>query len=221
MKVYTRVVWDIETGKIVECESYDYAGPVALCDRAAQAQAKNAFGQDTAAAQQYGAEVGAVQPGLVSQLQSMASNPQGYGHGALNVMQNEAQEAAGATADKTNEALSLQAMRSGNAAGLGAGEVAATEGASRGQLTTIQNILAQNAMLKAQQQEGALQGLGGILGQNISGRANALGQENASTAALTNAGKSGWFQNMTGLMSALKPGASVGPTGVTGSIGKG
>lgn len=32
MKVYTRIVWDIETLQILEAEFYEYEGPWALCD---------------------------------------------------------------------------------------------------------------------------------------------------------------------------------------------
>lgn len=34
MRINTKVVWDMETGEIIERESYDYTGPVASCDPA-------------------------------------------------------------------------------------------------------------------------------------------------------------------------------------------
>ena len=44
MKIYTKLeyVWDGEKYALVHEEGFDYSGPLALCDRAAQAAAKNA-----------------------------------------------------------------------------------------------------------------------------------------------------------------------------------
>lgn len=38
MKIYTRLVFDIETGTIIESDSYEYTGPVALCCGASDSQ---------------------------------------------------------------------------------------------------------------------------------------------------------------------------------------
>ena len=77
-----------------------------------------------------------------------------------------------------------------------------------------------NADLKQQQQQAGLKGLEGLYGQNSQDMLSALGLQNQSTNALTQDGQSGWFQNMTGLIAALKPGGGGGGVpGVTGGFG--
>lgn len=54
MKIYTKITWDIETGRLIGEESFDYSGPLALCDRgdskaaAAQSSAQSATDQSNA-----------------------------------------------------------------------------------------------------------------------------------------------------------------------------
>lgn len=208
MRISTKVVIDIETGEVLHEEGYEYSGPVALCDRSAQADARQTFGQASRQSGTAAGLAGSVAPGLIGSLQAMANNPQGYGQSALNTMQNEAEAAAGSAADKQAENSRLQAMRSGNVAGLTAAQTAGTEGATRATQTSIQDILAQNAKLKAQQQEGALQGLGNVLSDENRTALGSLGEETDATNALTNAGKSGWFQNMIAGIDAFSPTAS-------------
>lgn len=40
MKIYTRVTWDMVTGEVLESQSYDYSGPIALCKKGRESQAK-------------------------------------------------------------------------------------------------------------------------------------------------------------------------------------
>jgi hypothetical protein len=66
-------------------------------------------------------------------------------------------------------------------------------------------------MLKQQQKQAGLQGLSSLYGTNTSSMLSALGLGNNSVNAGVNAGNSGWFQNMTGLIGALRgAGASSG-----------
>lgn len=44
MRITTKIVVSMLTGEILEHEYFDYDGPLALCDRAAQAAAKSAAG---------------------------------------------------------------------------------------------------------------------------------------------------------------------------------
>lgn len=178
---------DMETGAVLEHAWYEYDGPVAMCDRAAQQQAQDL----SKGAASTGASVTG---GLVPSLQSMANNPQGFG-ADRGVMENQAEGAGAGEAAQTAQRLKLAAMRSGNYGGLAAAQAGATEGAARATTGALQNILGENARLKAQQQQGALQGEADVAGQQNQLSTDALRQQIA-------AGNSGWFQNMTNLVAA-------------------
>jgi hypothetical protein len=62
----------------------------------------------------------------------------------------------------------------------------------------------ENEMLKQQQQQAGLSGLSSLYGTNESAMLSALGLGNQSVNAGTQAGNSGWFQNLTGLMNSVK-----------------
>ena len=208
MKIITKAVYDIETGALVEEDSYEYDGPVALCDRSAHKQSNEAGQAALDASKQYSDQADAIQSPLVKTLQQWTTAPPGFSAGDLNTMQNRAQAAAGATANDANQQMVLNAMRSGNGANLGAGQAAGVEAATRGQLSAIQDILGQNAQLKAQQQEGALQGLGSILGTDVRAQEGNLGIVPGAANAASNADNSGWFQNMLNYMNTVSGSAA-------------
>ena len=68
----------------------------------------------------------------------------------------------------------------------------AAVGSGQNQTQAVEDILGQNAQLKAQQQTGALNMLGSMYGTDVGAQAGLLN-------ATTEAGNSGWFQNMLGL----------------------
>ena len=106
-------------------------------------------------------------------------------------MTSAAQTAAGAASNQAKQSGLLRALRTGNAAGVAAGDVSAAVNSGQNQTQAVEDILGQNAQLKAQQQTGALNMLGSLYGTDVTGQTNNL------DAALK-AGDSGWFQNMLG-----------------------
>src|SRR5512146_3039128 len=164
MRIYTKVVIDISTGKLLNSEFFDYAGPVALCDRSQQAAADAARNQATQSAGQYGGTAQNTSGQLVPQLQQWTTAPPGYGPTGLAEMETRSVQAANAKAGAAQEASRLRAMRTGNEAGLGALEAAEARGGAQGAGSAVEDILAKNAMLKASQQEAAQRQLGGLYG---------------------------------------------------------
>jgi hypothetical protein len=121
------------------------------------------------------------------------------------------QSVGGSTAGAVGEG-NLEAARTNNSGGFAP---ALDEAVRSGQRTLSQNALdiqGENAKLKQSQQQAGLSGLEGLYGNNTNQMIQALGLGNNATSVGTQAGQSGWFQNMTGLMSALQ---GAGAKGVT------
>lgn len=129
------------------------------------------------------------------------------------------QGTGGSTAGAVGQA-GLDAERTGNR---GALQGALDESAREGMRTNADASLAinsKNADLKAKQQQAGLSGLEGLYGQNSTDELNALGQENNSIGegnqsvnAELAAGNSGWLQNITGFMGALRGAGTNGKGG--------
>ncbi len=203
MKISTKVVWDMETGAELERESYEYEGPLALCDRSLQSTAQGAASTDTATAASYGKSATGLSNFLTPMLQSWAGgNAPGYGPAGVSSMKNAAQSTAGAAANVGDEQGLLTAMRTGNAAGVGSEQVANAANAGQTQTNAVQNILTQNAQLKSQEQTGAMNMLGSMYGTNVGAQLTSQGQVPEAVNAGVGAGNSGWFQNMLGMMNA-------------------
>ncbi len=212
MKISTKTIWDIETGVLLEQESYEYEGPLELCDRGLQSTAQGAANTDVSTASGYGKTATGLSNFLTPMLQSWAGgNAPGYGAAGVSAMKNAAQSTAGAAANAGNQQALLTSMRTGNAAGVGAEQVANAANAGQTQTNAVQNILSQNAQLKAQEQTGALNMLGSMYGTDVGAQLTSQGQVPGAVNAGVNAGNSGWFQNMLGLMNTgAKLGAGAG-----------
>jgi hypothetical protein len=131
-------------------------------------------------------------------------NAPGYGQGAVNQMTAAAQTAAGSASNAAQQGGLLRALRTGNAAGVAAGDVAGAVGAGQNQTQAVEDILSQNAQLKAQQQTGALNMLGSLYGTDVTGQTNNLNTQ-------LKAGQSGWLQQWGGpLLSTLTGVAGIG-----------
>ena len=147
---------------------------------------------------------------LEPQLTSEATNPQGYGAKDLAATNTAAQQSIGGSTAGAVGSGNVMAARTRNRGGFSA---AADEAARSGQRELSQRateIQGQNAQLKENQRQAGLSGLQGLYGTNLSGSLAAMGLVPGTINAETNAGKSGWFQNFLGLLSALNPGYSKG-----------
>jgi hypothetical protein len=168
MKIHTKTTWDIETGKVLFDSFYLYSGPLALCDRALTQQAQQAESTAAGTAAGYGAQAAGIQGSIVPRLESYAAgNTPGYGPFGLSEMETAAEQTGAGATGAAQERSRLRAMRTGNAAGLGATDVASAGEGARATGGALQSILANNAKLKESQQEMANRSLSGILGEDI------------------------------------------------------
>ena len=187
--------------------------------RGAQNQPKQTFGesQDVFKGSQGNAQQ--LYAKLFPQLEQEAMNPTGFSPTDLAAMNTASQQSVGgSTAGAVGEG-NLEAARTRNAGGFAP---VLDEAVRSGQRQLSQNavgIQGENANLKESQRQAGLKGLEGLYGTNTQDMLSALGLGNQATNALTQAGQSGWFQNMTGLIAALKPGGSVGSGGTSLGFG--
>lgn len=148
---------------------------------------------------------------LMPQYQSEATAPTGYDPKDIAAMTTAGQQSVGGSTAGAVGDLDLQAARTGNAGGFAPAEDEAVRSGQRQLSANALGIQGANADLKQQQKQAGLSGLASLYGGNTANMLSALGLQNQSTQTGTQAGQSGWFQNMTGLVGALgglpKPGA--------------
>ena len=202
MRVWTECEIDIESGKVSRGTSFTYYGPVALCNRSLVNDSEQGIKTANKTAGDYGAAAGQIQADLVPRLEKQAVNPQGFGTFGLGEMETGAEESAAGASGKAKEAMSLNALRSGNAAGLGADQVGAAGETARAGGSAWQSIMSKNAQLKASQQEQANQLESGVLGENIKGQLSAEGLVPEDVKAGADANSTGWVQDLTGGLDA-------------------
>jgi hypothetical protein len=175
-----------------------------------QKQANQTFGESTDVYNKDSGNASALYNSLFPQFTAEATNPQGFTPGEKASMDTAAQQSVGgSTAGAVGEG-NLTAARTRNSGGL---DTALDASVRSGQQTLSGDALGvqnEDAMLKETQKQEGLSGLSSLYGTNQSGMLSALGLGNQATSVGTQAGNSGWFQNMLGLMTALKPGGSVG-----------
>lgn len=204
MKIYRSITWDIETGNVIHEDSYEYDGPLALCDRSVQQQAGTAANNAAQTGQNLGNQAqgintGTLQPFLTSEL----TNPQGYSQGDLTQMLNQsAAGAGGATSGLVGQA-NLQAARTGNTSGYGSAVDNAARTQQQAEAKTSEGVAADNAGLKQKQQQAAASGLADLGNEDMGGMFKALGLQNEDLNTDVQAGQSGWLQNMQGILSSL------------------
>lgn len=171
--------------------------------RQQQGQAKTLFNEGQGAVNTATTNANSLYSSLFPQFSAEATNPQGFGAGDLAKMNTAAQQSVGgATAGAVGEG-SLRAARTRNSGG---SDMALDQAVRSGQQTLSQDALGvqgENAALKEEQRQAGLSGLSSLYGTNTSAMLSALGLGNQSVQAGTQAGQSGWFQNMTGLISSL------------------
>jgi len=203
MKIYTRLVIDIETGERLEEESFEYSGPLALCDRAAQSQASQAAqtAQNTAAG--YGANAATIGSQLVPFLSRELTNPQGYSQQDIGAMLTNAMASSGgANAGITGQA-NLQAARTRNAGGFATALDEAARQRSRALAGASEGIAAQNANLKQEQQQHAANALQGLYGVDTGAQLKGMDIQNQDINTEIQAGKSGWLQNTLDILNTI------------------
>ena len=147
---------------------------------------------------------------------SQMTNPQGFGAAYAPMVAQAGTVGSGITAGLGQQAAQ-RAAATGNLAGLGASQDAIAQGASQGVGSNLQNLAVQNQLLKNQQQQQGAGILGNLYGQNLQGGltsqgqqtgavqagTGAVGEQVGATNALTDASKTGWLQNLEGILGTV------------------
>ena len=171
--------------------------------RSAVNQAGQAVNQAKATAGQYGSAGNQIAGSLIPGLEREANNPQGYTPEEINnqLVAGE-QGAGGANAGITGQA-NLQAARSRNTAGYSAALDQAARDKTQQLSENALNVQNKSAELGQQKQMTAQKELGGLYGTDVEANLRAQGLIPQDVQAETQAGQSGWFQNMTGLITSI------------------
>lgn len=167
--------------------------------RGGQNQAKQTYNSASSVFSGSNANANNLYKTLFPTLSGEATNPQGYSPRDLAAMNTASQQSVGgSTAGAVGEG-NLAAARTRNA---GAFAPALDEAARAGGRQLSENALATqtaNANLKQKQQQEGIAGLGDLYGENSKDLLAALGLEDQATQTGTQAGQSGWFQDLLGL----------------------
>lgn len=178
--------------------------------RGATNQANKTFGEATNTFNANTDRSNALYGQLFPMLKSEATNPQGFDPKDLSAMNTASQQSVGgSTAGAVGEG-NLAAARTRNA---GAYAPALDEAARQGTRQLSENALntqTKNAMLRESNRQAGIKGLGGLYDTSQDALLKALGLGNEATNTAIQSGKSGWFQNLLGAITALKPTGSVG-----------
>lgn len=178
--------------------------------RGATNQAKQTFGQASGLFNTSNQNANGIYGPLLKSYQDEATNPQGIGEKGLNAENTASQQSIGGSVAGAVGQNNLMAARTRNKGGY---QIANNESMRSGMRQNSQNAvenIAANERLKEQQRQEGLAGQHGLYNTNEQEQLGALGQETGATNAETNAGKSGWLQNMLQIIATLNPGYSKG-----------
>lgn len=205
MKVYTKIElqWDGEKYVTTHEESFEYEGPVALCDRWAQSQSQQEAGQ----AGQLAGTAGANAQTAESQLMPYYAQEMRAKHLYDPTQINEMLTAAGAGAGGATGALSgqaaLEAARTRNASGFAKTLDEAARQQAKAKAGMSEGIAAEDVMgAKELQQKGAA-GMAGLFGTDVNRQLQAMGQQQRDVATEVQAGQTGWLQNALNTIKTL------------------
>jgi len=198
MKIYSRIVFDIETLAVLEADSYEYTGPIAECkgDNTASAeeqsqadfskQLQTAF-QTNNAAQQNQLNF------LNAKMQSAINNPQGYSAQTLASMRAQANDQVAAQDQNVTRAVNNSQAVRGGAEALPSGVSSQINAAIQSQAAQAgnaaqQGITENNANLENNNYWNAVKGEEGVAGmENPEGMAGEDNQAASTISGLSNA----------------------------------
>jgi len=199
VRIHTSTTIDIETGQVLSDFFYEYSGPLALCDRAAKAQARQAEKIAGQTAAGYGSQATGINNTLVPTLTQEATNPTGFTPTQLNNQLVAGEQGAGGATSGITGTAGLNAMRTRNSGALSSvyDQAARRQGQTLSQnAVTVQN---QNAMLQEKKRQEGLAALQGLYGTDVKAQLAAMGIQDQDINTEIKAGQSGWFQNALGL----------------------
>ena len=197
----------METGAVLEEDSFEYTGPLALCDRAAVGQATNAATTAGNTATGEGASASGIGANLTPFLTQEMLHPQGYSQQDMTQQLNQAEAGAGGASSAINGQTSLMAARSRNPSGFTANLDQAARTKDQAAAGASEGVAANDAGVKLQQQQQGAKGLADMYGTDTDAMLKSMGLQTGDINAEVNANNSGWLQNTTGIITALGKGA--------------
>jgi hypothetical protein len=180
--------------------------------RSAQNQASH--GEQTAASTAAGYSNSANQIGssLIPGLEREANTPEGFTPEEMNNMLVAGEQGAGGTESSVVGQAGLNVARTRNSAGMSNVLDEAARDKMRTNSGNALEVQNESAKLGQEKQMSAQKQLQGLYGTDVSANLEAQGLIPKDVAAEAQAGQSGWFQNMTQLLSSLQ---GAGAKGVT------
>lgn len=166
-------------------------------------QANSTFGTATDNATGFGADASTIGSTLVPQLQQQLLNPQGYSQGDMGAMLASALGGAGGAGSSISGIANQRAANTRNDAGFTTALTEAARDRGKTAAASAEGIAGDNAGVKLQQQQNAQKMLSGLYGTDVGAQTQNEGVANDATQTGIAAGKSGWLQNMTGLLSSI------------------
>jgi hypothetical protein len=128
--------------------------------------------------------------------------------------------AGGATSGLAG-AASKNAATSRNPVGFSAALDSAARSRDAAAAKTSEGIAANNANVKLDQQSQAGKTLSGLYGMDVQGQNEAQRNQTGDINAMTDADKTGWMQNMTGIIAAINGSGGQGISGLAKTMGMG
>ena len=191
--------------------------PTPRGDRTAQGQAAGEQAQGSQQAKLLAQEAQGIYGPLTGFAENLMTKPPGFGDAYGGMVAQTGAVGSGVTAAAQQEALRRGAA-TGNIAGISGTQDAIAQAASQGVGANLQNLAVQNQLLKNQQQQEGAGMLQGIYGTNLQASLGNLGQSIDATKAYTEAGKSGWLQNLEGIVGTVS-GMGMGAGSVMSGMG--
>ena len=215
MRIHTKAVLDIETGRILEDHSYEYSGPLALADRAVQGEAQQAQKTAGQTAAGYGQTAGQIGSNIIPTLERDVNNAPGFSPTQTNAMLVAGEQGAGGATGAVVGQAGLNALRTRNT---GATSSVLDDAMQRKAQILSQNALGvqgKNAELQQQQRAQGLAGLEGLYGTDVGAQLKSMGIQNQDINTQLQAGQEGWLQQGEGVLNSLSGAAKAG-AGIAG-----
>lgn len=172
--------------------------------RSAVNQAANAANTAGNVAAGYGANASTISSQLVPFETRQLTNPAGYSQQDIGAMLTQGLAGAGGATSGIQGLAGKMGMTTRNPMGFSAALDAASRNRAKAAAGVGEGIAARNAGVKLQQQNEAANTLGRLYGTDVGAQAENLRNQTGDINAQTNASNSGWFQNLTGMMKALR-----------------
>jgi hypothetical protein len=204
MRITTKIVFSMLTGEVLEHEFYEYEGPLALCDRGLQSTATNNAKTAGTTASRYGSSASDIGSTLSPFYNQELKTTHGFNPNQISELLTAAEAGGGGATGAIVGQANQEAARTRNASGFTKTLDEAARDKAKAAAGAGESIAAEDVMqAKKENQQGA-EGLQGLYGTDVNAQLKAMGQQNEDINTAVKAGDSGWLQNTTAVLNALK-----------------